>query len=81
MRAIIPPCLLQRHAFDDDAGASAAPKKRKPKGKGRKKTEGKRPESSPEDTDDGYMDQSVQPPQPVPPLRTTWPQAQPDPIN
>ena len=81
MRAIRPPCLLQRHAFDDEAGPSTVPKRRKPKGKGRKKPAGKRPESSPEDTDDGSMDQYVQPPQPVPPFRTTWPHAQPDPIN
>ena len=27
------------------------------------------------------MGQLVQPPQAVPPLRTTWPHAQPDPIN
>ena len=57
------------------------PKRRKPKAKGRKKPVETRPDSSPKDTDDGNMDQFVQPPQPVPPLRTTWPHAQPEPSN
>ena len=79
--AIMPPRTFQGYAFDGEAGPIGIAGRRGLKGKGKKKPVITRHVTPPEDTDEGILDQSTQPTPPVPPLRTIWPQAQPDPIN
>ena len=76
-----PSLPLQEYVFDNEAGPSGVTKKRGQRRKGKTKYVTSRLATPLEDTDEDNMDQSMQSTPRVPPLRTTWTHAQPEPVD